>query len=447
MKRVLVMLMILLLLTGCSGKEPVPVEAEGALVAQEELPAPETEQVPTPEPEPAPEPERGPEADPKPVVKPEPEREPEPAVEPETEENLNTELIPAWEAFAANAYKTITGREEFRILIGKDGAETELTFHQTLDEMSPVYVANSFADYDWTLADSADWIAMLQAEDAMQLSFSLPGELSFTCRENGNIVEIADQTKITYLKAERRNAEDASVEQNLYHLLKLTPEDFAARKIWDVTVDGSVSEKEAAGRMAEKIAENYRSVPDWVSWKAESVKAERAEVFDIYYGTPEQFCFNLGLAVKVADPMAAEAGYWQAGSGLEEPDEDGFYGWNVQVWVRRDEAGAWSLEGWGSGGVAVLPEKPEEKPELDWLAEVFCLTEGFSHDWVVPNQMLNLDPEVLAELPAVLDQLTEAESRDLCETLGKLLDENDCWILEKEDLIPLLGEYALYLTE
>ena len=71
----------------------------------------------------------------------------------------------AWEAFAANAYKTITGREEFRILIGKDGAETELTFHQTLGEMSPVYVANSFADYDWTLADSADWIAMLQAEE------------------------------------------------------------------------------------------------------------------------------------------------------------------------------------------------------------------------------------------------------------------------------------------
>ena len=440
MKRVLVMLMVLLLLTGCSGNDPTPVEPEEPPVAQEELSAPESEQVPvpTPEPEPAPEPERAPETEPEPVVKPEPEREPEPTVEPETEEDLNTELIPEWEAFAANAYQTITDREEFLILIGQEGAETELVFSQTLDEMSPVYFVNSFANYAWSEADSADWIAMAQEPDAMQLSFSLPGELSFTCRENGNIVEIADQTKITYLRVEGGF---------LYDLLKLVPEEFVARQVWDVTVDGSISEKEAAGRMAEKIAENYRSVPDWVSWKAESVRAERAEVYDIYRGTPEEFCFNLGLAVKVADPMAAEAGYWQAGSGLGEADEDGFYGWNVQVWVRRDEAGAWSLEGWGSGGVAVLPEKPEEKPELDWLVEAFCLTEGLSHDWVVPNQLLNLDPEVLADLPAVLDQLTEAESRDLCETLGKLLDENDCWILEKEDLILLLGEYAPYLTE
>jgi hypothetical protein len=435
----------LLLLTGCSGKEQVPVESDPPPVAEENEtavpepePAPEVESAPESEPAPEPAPEPIPEVkpEPKPAPAPEPEPEPEPAVEPD--EAPDSELVSEWEAFAANAYQTITGREEFLILIGQEGAETELVFRQTLDEMSPVYFVNSFANYAWSEADSADWIAMAQEPDAMQLSFSLPGEVSFTCRENGSVVEIVDQTKITYLQVEGGS---------LYDLLKLVPEEFAARRVWDVTVDGAASPQEAAGRMAEKIAENYRAVPDWVSWKAESVKAERAEVYDIYRGTPEQFCFNLGLAVKVADPMAAEAGYWQAGSGLEEPDEDGFYGWNVQVWVRRDEAGAWSLEGWGSGGVAALPEKPEEKPELDWLVEVFCLTEGLSHDWVVPNQLLNLDPEVLADLPAVLDQLTEAESRDLCETLGKLLDENDCWILEKEDLILLLGEYASYLTE
>ena len=439
MKRVLVMLMVLLLLTGCSGNDPTPVEPEEPPVAQEELSAPESEQVPvpTPEPEPAPEPERAPETEPEPVVKPEPEREPEPIVEPETEEDLNTELIPEWEAFAANAYQTITDREEFLILIGQEGAETELVFSQTLDEMSPVYFVNSFANYAWSEADSADWIAMAQEPDAMQLSFSLPGELSFTCRENGNIVEIADQTKITYLRAEGGF---------LYDLLKLVPEEFVARQIWDVTVDGSISEKEAAGRMAEKIAENYRSVPAWVSWKPASVRAERAEVYDIYRGTPEEFCFNLGLAVKVADPMAAEAGYWQAGSGLGEADEDGFYGWGRQVLVRKNDEGNWGVLDMGTGGYSVNPEWPAEKPWAEWLVELFCLTEGDTHDGVVPIQILSLPPDQMESLPAILDQLTEAESRELCTVLGELLARDDLQNYYTADTLrPLLGEYGSLL--
>jgi hypothetical protein len=250
-------------------------------------------------------------------------------------------------------------------------------------------------------------------------------------------VEIADQTKITYLRAEGGF---------LYDLLKLVPEEFVARQVWDVTVDGSISEKEAAGRMAEKIAENYRSVPDWVSWKAESVRAERAEVYDIYRGTPEEFCFNLGLAVKVADPMAAEAGYWQAGSGLGEADEDGFYGWDRQVLVRKNDEGNWGVLDMGTGGYSVNPEWPAEKPWAEWQVELFCLTEGYTHDWIVPTLLLSLTPDQMESLPAILDQLTEAESRELCTVLGELLARDDLQNYYTADTLrPLLGEYGSLL--
>lgn len=441
MKRILAMLMVVLLLTGCSGNNQAPTEPgnppaadQEEIVMSEPKPAPEQE----PEVESVPEVEADMEADPTPSVKPEPKPEPKPAIEPE--EKPDSELIPEWEAFAANIYQTITEQEEFRILIGQEGTETELVFRQTLDEMSPVYFANSFANYDWSEADSADWIAMMQEADAAQLSFSLPGELTFTCRENGSIVEIMDQTKITYLKAEGHSGTG-----DLYDLLKLVPEDLVAQQVWNVTVDGAVSLQEAAGRMAEKVAENYRAVPEWVSWNAETVKAERAEVYDIYRGTPEEFCFNLGLAVKVADPMAPEAGYWQAGSGLGGADENGFYGWEAQVRVRKDETGQWVLRGWGTGG-SVSPEQPAEKSWIEWLVELFCLTEGYTHDWVAPSLLLMHAPDQMEGLPAILDQLTEEESRELCSVLGDLLEREDLvWDYTKETLMPLLGDYGVWL--
>lgn len=77
--------------------------------------------------------------------------------------------------------------------------------------------------------------------------------------------------------------------------------------------------------------------------------------------------------------------------------------------------------------------------------ELFCLTEGGTRDCIVPCRILELSEKELATLPALLDQLTEAEERDLCSTLGKYLQESDSWRWRLDTLSPFLGEYAVYL--
>lgn len=458
MKRVLVVILVLLLLTGCSRTDPVPAEPENPPAVEENEavtpePAPETESEVVPEKEPAPVPEDvqeeppAPKPDPAPEVKPEPVPEPEPEPEPEPSPEPEPEPIPEWTAYAMRVYADITGHDEFHVMVWEeDDSRTDLVIQRGVNDWNVDALASCFTDYEWTRAGSEDWIAMIQQEGYdPQLSFYLPGEISFTCCEEGDIVEIVDQTKITYLRAVNPEDEMSAGRKNLYGNLSMVAEDAVSGQIWNVTADGGISPNEAAARMAEKIAEQYRAVPDWVSWKAETVRATRAEVFDVYNGEPEEFCFNLGLAVKLADPMAPEAGYWQAGAGLGEPDEDGFYSWGQQVLVRKNDEGNWAVVDYGTGGYTVNPEWPAEKPWTEWLVELFCLTEGFTHDWVVPNLILSLTPEQLETLPTILDQLTEAESKHLCQTLGTLLAENDCWILTTDDLIPLLGDYAAYL--
>ena len=86
-----------------------------------------------------------------------------------------------------------------------------------------------------------------------------------------------------------------------------------------------------------------------------------------------------------------------------------------------------------------MPEKPEEKPELDWLAEVFCLTEGFSHDWVVPNQMLNLDPEVLAEMGEETPVGRNGKPEDVAQAMIYLADAE----FVTGQVLPVNGGYVI----
>ena len=453
MKRVFAVLLVVLLLAGCSRVDPVPAEPDDPPVTeQQEIeavePVPEPE--PVVEPEPVPEPEPTPEPAPEPAqsLKPEGDPAPEPATEPvrEPEPEPVPEPVPDRAALvAAEALAAITGNPEFNVLVWQDSdAPTELVIRQGENDWNVEYVrSNLTAVFEWTEAAYEDYLAAAQAQEhgAELLFCDVESGLNFGCFKNAEIVTLQDPTKITYLRAVDPNGNGT-----LYDLLSMVAEDAVSHEVRSVTVDGTLSPQEAAGRMAEKIAENYRSMPDWVSWKPVSVKAERAQVYDLYRGTPEEFCFNLGLAVKVTDPMAAEAGYWQAGSGLEEADENGFHGWSREVLVRKNEEGNWSILDMGTGGYSVNPEWPAEKPWAEWLVELFCLTEGFTHDQLAPIQILSLPPDQMESLPTILDQLTEAESRELCSVLGELLEQDDLQNYYTVDTLkPLLGDYGTLL--
>lgn len=430
MKRGLALLFTILLLTGCQKTPPAappapPEEKEPVVELPVKKPEQESEPVVTPEAE------RPPVSMPETEVDPAPVTPPAPVVVPEVD----------WCAVAQEAYVTVTDREQFQVLIAEsDGTVTELTVIDGVNDWNVYGLRYSFEQFDWSAAAEADWTAL---EGDLRMSFSVPGEISLSCTQSGDIVKITTPEKTEYLRA--TNPTQDVFLTNLYSLLDTVPEDAYSVGIWSTPVDGALGVEEAAAALRDTVVANYMAVPDWVSWKPVEVKAGGAEVFDVYRGTPEQFCFGLGISVKIKDPMAPEAIYWQAGAGLEEPDAEGFYGWGREVLVEKNEDGNWFMRDWGTGAYSVNPVKPVDKPQLDWLVELFCLTEGFTHDHIVPYLLLELSDEEIAKLPALLDQLTEAEAQDLCATLGRHLRESDYWRWSIDLLKPLLGDYGSYL--
>ena len=60
----------------------------------------------------------------------------------------------------------------------------------------------------------------------------------------------------------------------------------------------------------------------------------------------------------------------------------------------------------------------------------------------LPPGFLQRSGEELARLPEILNQLTEAESADLCATLGSCLREYDYWAWSVDTLKGVLGSYG-----
>ena len=215
--------------------------------------------------------------------------------------------------------------------------------------------------------------------------------------------------------------------------------------VWGVTADGGLSPEEAAAEMAERIAENYRNVPDWVEWKPVDVQAGESSVFDIYWGDPQQFCADVIFRVKVEDVMDGRYGYWQAGAGLEEMDTEGYCGYGTQVLAAKNEEGDWVLCERGTGGYCVLLPRKEGEDNLELLVGDYFLTEGESHDWRIPNAILERSEQELAQLPDILARRGTQEAKALCAALGRCLREYDCWEWSMESLKAVLGSYGDYL--
>lgn len=440
MKRILAMLLMILLLTGCSKTVPAPEKTEEktpAAVEQAE-PAPKPEPAPVTKPEPAPEPEIVPE--PEPIPEPEPVPAPEAAPEPIPE----SEIVPEtdWCALAQETYLAVTAGERFYVqILEADGDWTDLTVIRGVNDWNVTNLEYGFQGFQWSPAAAEEW-AVLDSGEGHLLVLMADGENSIACRSGSDVVQVTRNGEISYLLAVNPK-EGEPYEWKLYGLLEGIAEDAMAHQVFDITVDGRLTAEEAAWEIACRAAENHKQVPGWVDWVVVDMEATETEVFDRYRGDPEQFCCNMSWRLQLPDePLDI---YWVAGAGAGESDEEGWRTYFAQALVEKDGDGNWHLTDRGTGGYTVNPEWPAEKPWLDWLVEVFCLTEGLTHDWIAPHQILSLPPDQLERLPAILDQLTEAESRALCAAMGYVLEESPGHYYTADTLRPLLGEYGNWL--
>lgn len=452
MKRMMVLCMILLLLAGCARTEPPvsedPPQTTGT--APEEVSAPDdgavTEPAPMPEPQPGPEPSHDPApspetTDPEPVV-PSPEPETLPVLEPETAGP--EEVDPAEQA--ALTYAEITKGKPFSVWVTEtDGTVTELTVEPGKNDWNVASREYALQGYVWTTATAEDWQTQLASKTRGNLlCLAAPEELSIACCEGGDVVELVRAGEPSYFYAVNPKEGQEPFEWKLYGTLEIIAQDAMSGKVWNVAADGNLPAQEAAEQMAARIAENYRNVPNWVDWKPLDAQAHEAEVFDAYHGMPEQFCFELDLRV-LLDEETLYTSMWSAGAGVQEQEEDGCWHWGAQVLVEKNEEGKWALVDRGTGGYSVNPRKDANRTQAEWLVELFCLTEGWTHDWIAPHSILELSDDEIATLPAILDQLTEAEARDLCTALGRVVRESDSWRWSMDLLAPLLGDYGAWL--
>ena len=301
----------------------------------------------------------------------------------------------------------------------------------------------TFTDYTWSAAPEADWNALLASKDRGYLLTvaSRDGKAAIRCCSESDLVALEQDGKTVYDRAVNPK------EGKLYGDLAMIALDAVSHQVWAVTADGALSPAEAAEDLAEQVAENYRAVPDWVSWKPLDAKAEKTEVYDVYLGEPQQFCCSMGLRIKLKDQKGNEAAYWQAGAGLDQPDSQSYCGYGSQVCVVKSQDGDWAIRDRGTGGYFVDPPVAYEKATAAQLVEIFQLTEGETHDWRIPYYLLALPGTEIAKLPAAMDSLTKEEARDLCRLLEENLDrtkETGAWT--REDLQTVLGKYGSLLS-
>lgn len=375
-----------------------------------------------------------------------PEEVPEEVLEGETESLSGEELVSS----AMEAYAAITEDLTFTLDVEEDDAAG---INLSITPESAWNVAgreNLFPySYQWEPSSAKAWGEQWSDIKSRGRLFAMSapdGEATLQCCAGGDVVmwTVDGETHYALVTA----VEDGG--PGLDDLLRGIAEDALREMAFSgPTVDGAETDYAAIARqLNEAMAENVRSVPDWVTWKPLDFQASGASVFDAYYGQPENFCAGLGFRLLVDDPYGEMANSWQAGAGLGDPDTDGSYGWGREALVRKNEQGDWYCADMGTGGYSAelpLSAAGEDAP-LSELVDAFFLTAGESHEWLVPYYILEHPAEDMAALPALLDQRTEEEARELCGALGTCLREHpDTWDWTPETLAAALERYGAYL--
>ena len=351
-------------------------------------------------------------------------------------------------ADCAGAYAAIT--EDLTFLVSVEEADgTVTTLDITPDNAWNVEGReNLFAvSYDWSPAEAGDWEALPAGGGTLWTLADADSQTTIQCRSDSDLVRWQRGGGAVSYASAVNPREGEPCEWKFCRQLAIIAEDAASARVWDVTADGALSPEEAAKELGEQVAANYRAVPAWVTWKPEDARFGGSVVFDWYKGQPENFCCGLGLRVKLADPMGEGGGYWQAGAGLDEPDGEGYYSWGREALVKKNEAGDWYIADRGTGGYTVeLPLGSLDSASLEQLTDAFFLTEGSTHDWLLPYYILSRSETELSALPELLDGRTEGEARELCRLLADCAENTkESWPWTLEELAEALGEYGPYL--
>lgn len=291
------------------------------------------------------------------------------------------------------------------------------------------FVGGYLWTYEWQEAEESEWLALEDPGMVLTLT-SADGETSIRCRSGDDMAALTNNSETRYAHTWDLDApEDPDPPlPSLFSFLLTIPDDAFNSYAWDGAADGSLPPEEAAAVLAESVAERYRNTPDWLDWKPLDFQVERAQVIDVYKGEEPNFCFWGNFALRLDDPGYMQ---WQAGSGLDEAIAEGpyasYFSWNREILVEKNSDGDWYIADYGTGGYSVnLPgwtlssgvENSLEKASLEELADMFFLTEGWSHDYLLPAYVVQRPAEELAGLNDLLDRHTEAEARDLCRTLA-----------------------------
>jgi len=340
-----------------------------------------------------------------------------------------------------DAYETITGNmaEQPFALTMETAAGERSTFtissHNGYNvEHVGLYLPVS---YDWYQAEAADWTGLTAVEKGLVLTFFDHAGNIFRCCSGSDVVCVTMDGELRYLRAVSNEGEETVFDTSIFGFMRMAADDAARSWVWDSAVaDGSNADlEEAAALLARQVAENYLALPDWVKGKPQDafVEADDERVFDVYWGKPAQFCCNFDFRLALDDDNTI---YWQAGAGLGDAKAERgstYYEWGCEAWIVRDtEANQWRIKDRGSGGYTVnLPgytlsygaENYLGSAPLEELFNMILLTEGFTHDYLLPMLVFEKPADELGEINTVLSQHTAEEQKQICACLVEYLDE------------------------
>ena len=255
---------------------------------------------------------------------------------------------------------------------------------------------------------------------------SADGDSWIQCWENSDLVLLHQDGEDTWMTAVTRYEHSHTPYRRL---LAWADEAMHYQITYETTVDGSVTDyQQVAEQYLEQLAAAWRAAPDWVISKPEDAQPGSATVTQAYWGEGENFCTSTLLYIQI-DPMGEGAGYWQAGSGLDEIEEgpyttaNGYYVYNLGRDFARNENGDWVCTGGYTGEFGIDLPTPVEEATVKQLVSYFFHTSGFAHDYSIPYELSDRSTQELATLNDILPGCSDDEARQFCAALGLHLSE------------------------